>query len=118
MDNRVLTTEEQSHLREIREVTQTANSAGYHILLRQIEAFVSESHEDMLANVDPRPERIAWLQTRWQQREAMLRGIKSYVAACEEEKKMLLMEAKERSVPPDYAEQGGETSRWEDAHRA
>lgn len=102
-----LTTSELAHLSEIREVTRTANSAGFQILLRQIQAFVTEAHEDMLANVDPRPRRIAWLQTRWQQREAMLRGIQSYISACESEKEMLLLEAKERErsgVPTPDAE--------------
>ena len=102
MDN-VLTPSELEHLAEVREVTVTANSAGWIRILGQMEKFVDEAHEAMFAAVYASDAIKANLQMRWQQREAMLRGVKNFIEECQEEKKQLI-ESTQRSVPPEYAE--------------
>ncbi len=101
----LLSPQELEHLAEVREVTVTANSGGWIRILRQLEKFVAEAHEDMFAAIYASDAVKANLQCRWQQREAMLRGVKNYIAECEAEKRLLL-EMSQRGVPlEDYAEQ-------------
>jgi hypothetical protein len=100
----VLSPQELEHLAEVREVTITANSPGWIRILRQMEQFVAEAHEDMFGAIYASDAVKANLQCRWQQREAMLRGVKAYITDCTEQKKLLL-ESITRSVPPEYAEE-------------
>ena len=65
-----------------------------------MEKFVEEAHEDMFGAVYASDSIKAALQMRWQQREAMLRGVKDYLKGCADEKKVLL-ESITRSVPPN-----------------
>jgi hypothetical protein len=110
----VLTAQELEHLAEVREVTTCANSAGWIRILQQMEKFVAEAHEDMFGAVYASDAIKANLQNRWQQREAMLRGVKQYVGDCEEQKKLLIESVTPRSVPvEEYAEQDREEGRWE-----
>lgn len=108
-----LTAEELQHLAEIREVTTTVTTPGWFRILKKIEEYVAEAHEDMLGNVSADPMNALRLQLRWQQRESVLRGIRFYVNSCEEEKKLLLSESTEKGSVPPYAEQSGEVSGWE-----
>ncbi len=89
-DNQVLTPSELEHLAEVREVTITANTAGWIRIVHQMEKFVEEAHEDMFVAVYASDSIKASLQMRWQQREAMLRGVKQYLKDCQDEKKSLL----------------------------
>lgn len=95
---------ELEHLAEVREVTTTANSAGWMRIQLQMEKFVNEAKEDMVGNLSGDPMTYMRFQLRWQQRETMLRGVKTYIEGCQQEKQMLL-ESTQRSVPPEYAEQ-------------
>ena len=58
--------------------------------------FVGAAHEDMLANVSDDPTSYMRQQLRWQQREAMYRGIMDYVAKCDHDRKRILQEIAER----------------------
>lgn len=90
-----LTPDELAHLAEIREVTNTVQTAGWQHILRQVERFSEEAHEDMLASVpSDTADTKANLLLRWQQREAILRGIRQYIAECESEKQQLLEQFK------------------------
>lgn len=100
-----LTAEELQHLAEVREVCRTINSAGWQHLLTQIKRFVDEAHEDMFGAVYASAEVKAAFQMRWQQREAMLRGIQKYIADCEDEKTLLLETTRRDNSVPVYAEQ-------------
>ena len=69
--------------------------------------FVDEASEDMIGAVYATAEVKAGLQNRWQQRVSMLRGVEKYVQSCEDEKNLLLDEARQqqqRSVPPNDSE--------------
>ena len=71
--------------------------------------FVEEAHEDMFQALYASNDIKAALQNRWQQREAMLRGVEKYISDCEMERQQLLSEARQplldRSVPvEEYAE--------------
>lgn len=104
----VLTAQELDHLSEVREVCQTANTAGWRRILEQMKEFVAEANEDMIGAVYATDSIKAALQMRWQQRESMLRGVQKYVEGCESERLVLLeMSKQEPSVPrEEYAEQG------------
>ncbi len=93
MDNNPLTPSELDHLAEVREVCNLVNTPGWHRVLKQMKAFTDEAHEDMIGAVYATAEIKAALQNRWQQRISMLRGVESYIKACEEEKQQLLLEA-------------------------
>jgi hypothetical protein len=102
----LLSPQELEHLAEVRDVTVTAASAGWMRIVREMERFVAEAHEDMFGAVYASDSVKANLQCRWQQREAMLRGIKAFVNECEAEKNTLVETLNTRGVPPeDYAEQ-------------
>lgn len=110
-DNEVLTTEELDHLSEIREVCNTANTAGWHRILKQMRTWVDEAQEDMIGAGYAAAEIKAGLQTRWQQRVSMLRGVEKYVNACLDEKKLLVQMSAQRSVPTEeYAQQDREVA--------
>lgn len=108
----VLSPQELEHLAEVRDVTVTASSAGWLRIMREMERFVAEAHEDMFGAVYASDAVKANLQCRWQQREAMLRGIKAYVNECEAEKTMLVETLNDRSAP--HAERDQESTGWED----
>ena len=114
METQVLTPSELDHLAEIREVCTTVNSAGWHRILAQMEAFVDEAQEEMIGAVYASAEIKAALQMRWQQRIAMLRGVEKYVQSCESERKLLLQDMTQRSVPP-YAQRDNEGTGWQDS---
>ena len=106
--------EELKHLAEIREVVSATNSAGWQHIQRQMQLFVAEAYEEMIGNTSHDPMSYMHLQLRWQQREAMLRGVKQYVRGCEEEKQDLLTQAKlERSSGEDYAERSEDVGGWQ-----
>lgn len=88
--NEVLSKMELEHLAEVREVTNIAVTAGWARVMKQIEAFVEEAHEDIFANVSLDPRNAQLLQIRWQQREAVLRGILHFVKTCQDTKRDLL----------------------------
>ena len=115
-NHQVLTPLELEHLAEVREVTVTANSAGWIRILHQMEKFVEEAHEDMFSAVYASDAIKAALQNRWQQREAMLRGVKKYIQDCNDERKMLLDSVTPRSVPVEdvNAERNQDFAGWED----
>lgn len=93
-----LTTEELQHLAELREVCQTTDSPGWMRVVEQMQASVLEAHEAMIGNTSHDPMSYMHLQLRWQQREAMLRGVQQYVHDCNEQKHSLLEQIKlERS---------------------
>lgn len=83
-------------LAELREVYQTVNSAGWQRIQKLMESQVAEAHEDMLGAVFATAEVKAAYLTRWQQREAMCRGILDYIAQCDRERKRILEEIEER----------------------
>lgn len=102
-----LTTEELQHLAELRDVCATTDSAGWLHVLSQVQKWVNEAHEDMVgAKPDDTDRTKANLLDRWQQREAILRGIKQYADDCQDQKQMLLEQIKlERSSgEEEYAE--------------
>lgn len=105
MPEQVLTAQELEHLAEVREVCHTVTTAGWQRIIKQITAFVDEAYEDMFANLSSDPMSYMRFQLRWQQRDAIYRGIKAYVQECEDEKTLLLESAKitERSGDPTYA---------------
>ena len=72
-----------------------------------MERFVAEALEDMVGASFASDSAKAGLQTRWQQRESMLRGVKKYIAELEAERLQLLEEVKQQpSVPREpFAEQ-------------
>lgn len=110
-----LTLEELEHLAEVREVCQTTNSAGWQRIKAKMKIWVEEALADMRQAPYASNEIKAALQMRWSQRESMLMGITQYIESCQDEKEMLLTEARQsRSVPAeDYAEQDRDSSRWE-----
>lgn len=61
-----------------------------------MQGFVDEAHEDMLGNTDNDPMSYMRLQLRWQQREAMMRGITDYVLQCDADRRRILTEIAER----------------------
>ena len=83
-------------LAELREIHHTTNTAGWTRLRTLIEGFVDEAHEDMLGAVFASAEVKAAYLTRWQQREAMRRGIMDYIAQCDRERNRILEEIEER----------------------
>jgi shikimate kinase len=62
-----------------------------------MQGFVDEAHEEMLAvkPTDSDATKAAYL-VRWQQREAMYRGITDYVAQCDQDRQRILEEIEER----------------------
>jgi hypothetical protein len=59
--------------------------------------FVDEAHEDMVgAPKEINDATLGQLTRRWQQREAMYRGIMDYVAQCDADRKRILTEIAER----------------------
>lgn len=105
----VLTPTELKHLAEVREVCVTTASPGWLLIMSEIEKFVEEAKEAMVGNVSSDPMSYMRFQLRWQQREAMLRGINDYVRSCQDERDVLLKETSKT-----YAEQDRD-ERWEDA---
>lgn len=109
-----LTQAELDHLAEVREVCQTANSAGYRRILAQMETWAQEALEAMRASPYASNEIKAAMQMRWSQRDSILQGVKQYVQACLDEKEQLLLETKQRSVPTEEvnAERSDEVAGW------
>jgi len=64
--------------------------------------FVEEAHEDMVGAGYASDSIKASLQTRWQQRISMLRGVESYVSGLQSERELLIEQA--RSVPAEVHE--------------
>ena len=86
-----LTAEELQHLAELREVCNTADSPGWMHVLKQVQKWVDEAHEDMVGAKPGDTDRTkANLLDRWQQREAIKRGILQYAQDCQDQKQMLL----------------------------
>ncbi len=109
----LLTEEELKHLADIREVNNTISSAGWMLIVKQIEKFAEEAHEDMVGVPAQASDRTkANLLLRWQQREAMLRGIKQYAQSCEDEKLTLLQQL-ERSSGEENAERSEDVGGWQ-----
>lgn len=81
------------------------NSAGWQHIRSQIQKFVDEAHEDMFGAVYASAEVKAAFQMRWQQREAMWRGIQKYIDDCADEKVLLLETTRRDNSVPDYAKQ-------------
>ena len=108
-----LTQAELEHLAEVREVYQTVNTAGWRRILEQMQRFVDEAQEDMIGAMYAADAVKAGLQTRWQQRISMLRGVKKYIADLEDERVQLLEEAKP-SVPREEmnAERSEAVGEW------
>jgi len=95
-----------AHLHELREVLATTQTPGWMIIIRRMQEDADEAHEELLGAAYATDTALAGLARRWQQRESVVRSLKQYIAGCEEQKKMLLTEQLERSVPPEtYAEQ-------------
>lgn len=115
MDNNPLTQQELDHLAEVREVCQTANSAGYQRILTQMETWATEALEAIRASPYASNEVKAAMQMRWSQRDSILQGVKQYVQALQDEREQLLLEAKQqRSVPAEveFAERDQESREW------
>lgn len=110
-----LTQQELDHLAEVREVYQTVNTGGWRRIREQMQRFVDEAMESMVGAMLASDSVKAGLQTRWQQRVLMLRGIDQYVALLEAERKQLLEESKPQpSVPREdqFAESDREVTGW------
>lgn len=104
MPEQVLTSQELEHLAEVREVCHTVTTPGWQRIVKQVTAFVDEAYEDMFANLSADPMSYMRLQLRWQQRDAIYRGITAYIQECEDTKALYLEQAKEqeRSGVPTY----------------
>lgn len=105
-----LTEEELQRLQEIREVLRTADTPGWMFLLKRMEQHAEDAQEDIIGAIYATNEVLGGLSRRWQQRAAMVRGLKQFVQECKNERDMLLEQNQEhRSVPPDaeqYQEAG------------
>ena len=114
MDSNPLTQDELDHLAEVREVCQTANSAGYRRILAQMQRWADEALEVIRESPYASDSVKAAMQMRWAQRESILRGVVQYVQTCLDEKEALLLEAKQqRSVPTEeYAERSDQAPGW------
>jgi hypothetical protein len=118
-----LTTDELSELTELQEVHQLATSNGWRTrLLPLLESLVAEASEEMLGAVFATVEVKASLLTRWQQRQAVLRSVVSYIQSCEDRRKMILEGIEQRrkeetapeGVPLEETYAGNQTlGRWE-----
>ena len=88
------------------------NSGGWRRILAQMQSFVDEAMESMIAAPYASDAIKAAMLMRWQQRISMLRGVEKYVSSCEDERKVLLEEIKQtdRSVP--HAERSDEVAGW------
>ena len=95
-DQQVLTAQELEHLAEVREVCHTVTTPGWERIVHQVLKFVDEAYEDMVANLSHDPMSYMRLQLRWQQREAVYRGVQAYIKECEDAKVLLLMQVKEQ----------------------
>lgn len=99
--------QEAQQLAELREVFQTTNTAGWHRIKKLMEALVEEAHEAMIGNISSDPMMYMRLQLRWQQREAMLRGVLEYIGSCDKQRKLILEEIAEREKPVEEQYRGG-----------
>jgi len=87
---------EAQELAELREIYQTTNSAGWVRIKDLMQGLVDEAHEDMIGNTSAEPMTYMHKQLRWQQREAMMRGVLDYIAQCDHDRKRILDEITER----------------------
>jgi len=94
-------------LAELREIYQTTNTAGWQRLKQLMESLVEEAHEAMIGNISSDPMTYMRFQLRWQQREAMLRGVLDYIGNCERDRKRILEEIQEREKPQPEMYRGG-----------
>src|SRR5882724_346384 len=89
--------EELKHLQQLAEVSKTASSAGWiAYILPQLHKWVSEAHEDMVGASYGSNETRLGLMNRWQQREAMVRGLESYISECEADRLRILQDIEDR----------------------
>jgi hypothetical protein len=67
--------------------------------MKRLDELVEEAKEETLGMAGAPDAVLAAMTRRWQQREAVVRDIREYVAGCEAEKKMILegLEPKEQS---------------------
>jgi hypothetical protein len=100
----VITVQELDHLSEVREVCQTVETAGWRRILEQMKAFVDEAQEEMIGAAYASAEIKAGLQTRWQQRISMLRGVEKYISGLQFERQMLIEQSKPSVPREEYAE--------------
>ncbi len=92
-----LSQNEREQLLELQEVFDLSNSRGWIArILPLMEGLVNEAHEEMLGAVYASVEIKAALLTRWQQREAMMRAVKSYIEDCKQQRSSILEEIAER----------------------
>ena len=61
-----------------------------------MESLVEEAHEDCFGAVFASSEVKSAFLTRWQQREAMRRGVMDYIEQCDRERQRILEEIAER----------------------
>ena len=99
--------QEAHQLAELREVYQTTNTAGWIRIKKLMESLVEEAHEDCFKAVFASAEVKAAFLTRWQQREAMMRGVLDYIGNCEKQRKEILAEIAEREKPLEEVYRGG-----------
>jgi hypothetical protein len=100
--------EELSQLHELREVLLMASTPGWQIVLRRMKEDAEEAREALIGAAYASDNVLAGLARRWQQREAVFRGVLSYIQNCEETKSLLL-ENSNQGVPLDaerYQEAG------------
>lgn len=113
MTSHPLTQQELDHLAEIREVCQTANTAGYRLILAQMETWAAEALEAIRSAPYASNEVKAAMQMRWSQRDSILQGVKQYVQGCQDEKDMLLEEARQKERSSN-AERNQDVREWQD----
>jgi len=105
--NSALDPVEAQQLAELREIYVTVSTAGWQRIKKLMEAQVEDAHEDMVGNISSDPMMYMRLQLRWQQREAMLRGVLEYIGNCDKQRKMILEEIAEREKPMEEVYRGG-----------
>lgn len=92
-----LSKDERESLIELQEVTDLSTSPGWlKRILPLMEGTVEEAHEAMVGNLSNEPMTYMRLQLRWQQREAMVRSVKTYIEECKVERGRILQEIAER----------------------
>jgi hypothetical protein len=99
--------QEERQLAELREVFQTTNTAGWQRIKNLMLQLVDDAHEDMVGNLSSDPMMYMRLQLRWQQREAMMRGVLDYIGNCDKQRKQILEEIAEREKPVEDIFRGG-----------
>ena len=92
-----LDNEELEELRELQEVHEMTSTSGWKTrILPLMQSAVESAHEGMVGNLSNDPMTYMRLQLRWQQREAMLRSVLSYIADCEARRLRILEDIERR----------------------